>query len=368
VDWQKEVARLVYTLEKGFDWIKYRVGPRLHGRNPLMIMPYLGFGSAKFIELKGRVIEDSGVQPSQESDRIWNNLLNMYRRFESDEVPFARVVARFQDVEQVVDADEEGFFEISLDLQQTLTSEQRWQGVELELLEPKLSENGSVRARGQALIVSPQAEYGVISDIDDTVVYTGVTSRLRMLRTVLLKNARTRLSLAGVADFYNALQQGGSGQMNNPLFYVSSSPWNIYDLFREFFQINSIPAGPIFLRDWGFERQTMLAIKNRKHKLDSICHILDRISDLKFILIGDSGEEDPEIYSQIIQSYPQRILAAYIRSVDRDLKRQNEIRVLAEQAGKSDSILFLAENMQAMAKHAAQQGWISLSSAFQPAD
>ncbi len=333
-----------------------------------MIIPYLGFGSAEFIELKGRVIEDSGLKPSKETDRMWNNLLNMYRRFESDEVPFARIAATFQDEEQVISADEEGFFEVSLHFQKPLTTEQSWQRVELELLEPKVLENGEVRAQGQALIVSPQAEFGVISDIDDTVVYTGVTSRLKMARTVLLKNARTRLPLKGVANFYNALHRGRNGRGINPLFYVSSSPWNMYDLFREFFQINDIPTGPIFLRDWGFERQTMLSVKNPKYKLDAICNILERLPDLKFILVGDSGEEDPEIYTEIIQSYPQRILTAYIRSVKRDFKRQDEIRVLAEKVENSGSSLILAEDTQAMVEHAAQQGWISLSPAAQPAE
>ncbi|MBE9474465.1 MAG: DUF2183 domain-containing protein, partial [Chloroflexi bacterium] len=284
MDWQREVARLTHAVEEIFDRIKYR---QVNGTKPLTIIPYLGFGSAEFLDLKGRVLEDSGIKPSRETDRIWNNLLNMYRRFESDEVPYARIIARFQHIEQEITADEEGFFKVSFRFDQLLTSEGSWQNVELELLEPKVSSSEIVRALGQALIVSPQAEFGVISDIDDTVVHTGVTSRLKMVFTILLKNAHTRLPLEGVAKFYNALQQGSDGEGCNPLFYVSSSPWNMYDLFREFFQINDIPVGPIFLRDWGFERQTMLAVKNRKYKLDSICNILDSFPDLKFILIGD---------------------------------------------------------------------------------
>ena len=366
MDWQKTVARLVHAFEAPFDWIKYRIGPNLGRKNPLMIMPYLGFGSVDFIEMKGRVIVDSGVKPSRETDRVWDNLVNMYRRFESDEVPFARILARSQDVEQVFDADAEGFFEVFLRFNQPLTIGQNQHRVDVELLEPEPPGNGSVHAQGQVMIVSPQAEFGVISDIDDTVVFTGVTNRLKMAHTVLFKNARTRLPLKGVANFYNGLQRGGNGEGSNPLFYVSSSPWNMYDLFREFFQINNIPIGPIFLRDWGFERQTILAVKNHEYKLDAICNILDRLPDLKFILIGDSGEEDAEIYTQIIQSYPQRILAAYIRSVRRDVKRQGKIQILAELAERSGSALILAEETQAMVDHAAKNGWISSSPVSQP--
>ncbi|MGB7096093.1 MAG: phosphatase domain-containing protein [Anaerolineales bacterium] len=366
VDWQKKIARLAHTVEGIFDRIKYRVGARIHSANALMIMPYLGFGSARFIDLKGRVLEDSGIKPSKKTDRIWDNLLNMYRRFESDEVPNARVLASFEGIEQEITADEEGFFEVSIQLDKPLIAEFSWQKIDLELLEPRLSENGKVCAQGQAMIVSSQAEFGVISDIDDTVVYTGVTSRLKLASTVLLKNAYTRLPLKGVEKFYNALQQGVNSPGKNPLFYVSSSPWNMYGLFREFFKINNIPIGPIFLRDWGFERHSMLAVKNREYKLDAICNILESFPDLKFILIGDSGEEDPEIYSKVIQSFPSRILGVYIRDVKHDAKRVKEIRRLADRVESYGSMLVFAEDAEAMARHAAQQGWIVSSAVSQP--
>ena len=110
MNWQREVARLVHAVEEAFDRIKYR---HVNGTRPLMIIPYLGFGSAEFIDLKGRVLEDSGIRPSSETDRVWNNLLNMYRRFESDEVPYARIIARFQHIEQEITADEEAFLKCS---------------------------------------------------------------------------------------------------------------------------------------------------------------------------------------------------------------------------------------------------------------
>ncbi len=362
MDWQKEIARLTHAVEQVFDRIKYR---KVNGTRPLTIIPYIGYGSAKFINLKGRVIEKSGIRPSHESDGIWNNLLNMYRRFESDEVPNARLLAKYQNIEQEIFANEEGFFEASFYLEQPIIPHCSWQNVELELLGPGAEK---VSTTGQALIVLPNAEFGVISDIDDTVVHTGVTSRLKMFYTVLLKNARTRLPLKGVSRFYKALQQGSSEAGCNPLFYVSSSPWNMYDLFREFFHINDIPFGPIFLRDWGFERHSMFAENNRKYKLTSIFTILDNFPDLKFILIGDSGEEDPEIYLQVIQKYPQRILTAYIRCVKRDQQRREEIHSLARQANKYGSSLVLVENTNEMELHAAQQGWIRLSSISQPTE
>ena len=195
-----------------------------------------------------------------------------------------------------------------------------------------------------------------------------LSDQIDELKLTYIEEKEPVIVIKGKRNFYKALQYGRNGEGRNPLFYVSSSPWNMYDLFREFFQINDIPVGPIFLRDWGFERQTVFAIKNHKYKLDSICYILDSFPDLKFILIGDSGEEDPEIYTQVIDSYPQRILTAYIRCVKRDPQRRDEIHSLAELVKKSGSALVLIEDTHVMEKHAAQRGWISLSSAPQPAE
>jgi phosphatidate phosphatase APP1 len=346
-------------MEKKFDRIKYQIGPRInHTREPI-IVPYLGFGSPKFFELKGRVLEDQGIQPSRETDQIWDNLLNMYRRFESDEIPNARVLVRYLDQEIQVTADEEGFFDAAIELYEPFPPEVNWGKVELELLEPIPSRNEGFRTEGRVMIVSPEADFGVISDIDDTVVHTGVTRRIKLATTVLLKNAYTRLPLKGVAQFYNALQRGTDGVMKNPLFYVSSSPWNMYDLFQQFFIINDIPIGPVFLRDWGIERHSMVAEKNRLYKLNTISHLLEKFPQLRFILIGDSGEEDPEIYTEVLRSFPDRILSIYIRDVRSEPKRGDEIRQLAEQVSSSGSRLVLAKDANVMAAHAARQGWIN---------
>jgi phosphatidate phosphatase APP1 len=199
----------------------------------------------------------------------------------------------------------------------------------------------------------------VISDIDDTVLQSNVTSLFKVARATFLGNARVRLPFEGVAAFYRALHRGRTGNMLNPMFYVSGSPWNLYDLLSEFFNLQEIPIGPVlFLRDWGLTEQGFLPIKNRAHKLSYITEIIVTFKDLSFILIGDSGQEDPEIYSEVIALYPNRIKAVYIRNVSRDPKRIDEINTLAEKALKAGSVLVLAETTLPLAEHAAQQGWI----------
>jgi phosphatidate phosphatase APP1 len=236
-----------------------------------------------------------------------------------------------------------------------------WQPVELELLEPQSKEQPvPVHATGEVLIPPSTAEFGVISDIDDTVLQTDATSLLRMARTVFLGNARTRMPFAGAAGLYRALHAGRTGNARNPLFYVSNSPWNLYDLLSEFFQLNDIPIGPVlFLRNWGVSEEELLPTHQRDYKLSHIRRILDLYPDLPFILIGDSGEEDPEVYHQVTQEAPNRILAVYIRNVGQEPGRPAAIRELTQDVVTAGSTLVLAPDSLSMARHAAAQGWIT---------
>lgn len=362
---ERRVISLISSVEHAYDSYKRQLGSSFISRRSLLIYPYLGYGSPDFVYLKGRVLVDKGIRPARRRDSAWANLVNMYRRFESDEIPFARLLVRLPGHEQLVQADEEGFFEVRLNLTDSLPAGLRWQTLDVELIEPTRGDGEPVRAQGHVLIVPPGAEFGVISDIDDTVVQTGATNRLRMVFTVFLRNAHTRLPLEGVAHFYRALQEGASGAGWNPLFYVSSSPWNLYDLFLQFFQINDIPTGPLIFRDWGIAESSMLSFQHRRFKLNAIRRILEDYPNLPFILIGDSGEEDPEIYTEVIRTFPRRILAAYIRDVQAGTggrkRRREALERLAEEVETLGSSMVLAAQTSDMVRHAARCGWICLS-------
>jgi len=362
-NWQKILAPKAHDFEELFDRLKYRLHERLGGHDPIKIIPYRGFGHPQRLYLKGRVLEDPGVGLSQSNDNLWDNLLNMYRRFESDEVPFARIKARHASFEQVVQANEEGYFEVWVEPDPPVEPAGIWETIQFELLGPEAGRQAQpVEAKGEVLIPSVTAQYAVISDIDDTVVLSDATHMLKMARHVFLGNARTRMPFPGVAALYRALHAGSRGNEQNPLFFLSSSPWNIYDLLMEFFQLQEIPNPVLFLRDWGLTENELLPLENRDHKLAIIHQILDTYPNLAFILIGDSGQQDPEIYSEVVDNYPNRVLAVYIRNVTRDLARPAAIRELAEKVLHEGSSLVLADDSLGIAQHAYEKGWIAAQS------
>ena len=224
------------------------------------------------------------------------------------------------------------------------------------LLEPLRRGVPAAEARGRVLVPDEHAQFGVISDMDDTVVQTDVTRWVRVLGAVLFGNAHTRLPFRGVAAFYRALETGTTG-VRNPLFYVSSSPWNLYDLLLEFLTVGDIPLGPLNLRAWRGGAGELFPSEHGAFKQNEIRRILDAFPKLPFILIGDSGEQDPEIYGEIVSSYPGRILAVYIRDVSGE-PRRGTVTGLAQRVQDEGSQLVLASDTLVAAQHALAQGWL----------
>ncbi len=136
-----------------------RLAYALGGPDPIKIVSYRGFGTTGRLFGHGRVLEDQGIRSPRDDDSIWL------------EPP-----------------------------QSTEQHQEEWRRVELELIEPRSDKQpGPVRAETEVLVPSPSAHFGVISDIDDTVLKSDATSLLRMARTVFLGNASTRLPFPGAA-------------------------------------------------------------------------------------------------------------------------------------------------------------------------
>src|SRR5687768_11060713 len=325
-------------------------------RDPVQIVGYRGYGTAARALVLGRVLQDEGVRAPQPTQSRWRNLIASLRRIESDPLPFARVrVISGHDggkAREIV-ADEEGFLKHWLSHVVPVSSP-GWQTVSLDLADPP---NGVVvNATARILTPAPTATFGVVSDMDDTVVQSEVTNFLRAARVVLLENALTRLPFPGVAAFYRALERGGTGADANPIFYVSSSPWNLYDVIDGFLEAQGIPTGPVLLRDWDLGRLTE---RHARHKGTAIREIFDTYPELPFVLVGDSGQEDPEIYANLVRENPGRIKAVYIRNVTPNVERTDRIQALAREVAAAGSTLVLADDTLAAAKHAAMHGWIA---------
>jgi phosphatidate phosphatase APP1 len=342
---RRRLHRFAHELDRRYD---RRMAGRTVSRK-VVITPYRGFGKDDELLVRGRVLIDKRITRATTAEPLWRNILNTYRRFQSDELAGVRVVASYRDAVVETVTDHEGYFQIRLQTAQADRREEfamtSWHEVSLHLPDHDAS------AVAHVMVPSPDAQFGVISDIDDTIVRTNATSLLGMARSIT-RNAAARLPFEGVKDLYRALHVE-----RNPIFYVSSSPWNLYDLLHDYMDINGIPHGPMFLQDWGIEETVLVLASHTEHKLAQIQSLVDYYPDLKFVLIGDSGQHDPEIYLRVIQTHADRILAAFIRDVTPDLRDRGVATILEESNTHGVEMLYVQDSAEALV-HARRLGLI----------
>ena len=322
----------------------------------VVVQPYRGYGSADEVFLMGRVFRQSSSRGRGRPGVLRRDLANILALILRQGVGGALLVARFALAEQQVITDANGYFQVHLRLTQRPAADCLWHSLDLELRWPL----PVFRTRGTFFVPCRTARYVVISDIDDTVMETGVARKLRAFWRLFLEGAQSRVAFPGVAALYRALHQGLSGTARNPLLYVSQAPWSLYEMFDEFFHLHDIPVGPIlFLREWGLAPGRPLPRRVEDHKLSLIRTMLSLYGELPFVLIGDSGQRDPEIYTQIVREHPGRVLAVYIRNVSRNPARLPAIEALARQVAQAGASLVLAADSFVMARHAAEHHLIS---------
>lgn len=351
--WRGELHDFVLDIERALR-LGVNRAERLIDRGAYAPTGYRGYGTREKVLVLGRVLQADESETTVGGASRWRNLKAALTRLESDPLPHARVrvslgggPGMMDDAREIV-ADDEGFLREWIGARDPLPEE--WVPVRLELANSPIP-NPTVT---QCLVPPIGAAFGVISDMDDTVLQSNVASLLRAARLVLLENAQTRMPFPGVAAFYRALQAGTALTGPNPIFYVSKSPWNLYDVIAQFLERQEIPLGPIILRDWDLvpERAT------KGFKIREIEQILATYPGLPFILVGDTTQKDPEIYREVMRAFPGRVLAVYIRNVGAPETRSLAVRKLAAEAAEEGATLILADDTLGMARHAADQGWI----------
>ncbi len=328
-------------------------------RDKLQIIAFESYGTDSHFYAHGRALEDEEIDLSKKG--FLNLLLNSFKRFETDEIRNTGITLQLPDGRTVKgNTDMRGYYRIDAsfkDLSQ-LANEEGWLNYEISYSDMSLKREilHQNRFPAKLLIPSTKSDFGIISDIDDTILHTGVVSSLKwkVVFNTLFKRPGQRTPLEGAAEFYGRLHRGRSGKAVNPIFYVSHSPWNLYRYLEMFLTQNDFPKGPVLLRNfpkWG----GIGADKEKFQKQKEIVNILKTYPGLKFILIGDSGEHDADIYKEIAERYPDNILAIYLRSVNHHRKMER-VKGLFEDY-KVTPVLLVESSKQAEV-HARENGFI----------
>lgn len=332
----------------------------LFKKDPLKIIAFSTYGTASHLYLKGRALEDETIDLEKKG---WLNvLINSWKRFETDEIRNTPLQLEFSNgIRLKTTTDEEGYYLVDESITNigSLINSEGW-------LSYKVSYDANNESRriqhqncfhGEMLIPKENSSFGVISDIDDTILHTGVASRLkwRLIANTFFKTPHNRKALEGTAAFYHLLHNGKSKTEANPIFYVSNSPWNLYLYLDFFLRKNKFPKGSILLRDFRtpFDRTPKPKLG---HKYHETFNILKMYPNLKFILIGDCGEKDADIYMDVAKQFPNRIAAIYLRSV-KHAKKMKRIHNLIKDYREVP--LLIVNTSEEALTHAKANGFIA---------
>ncbi len=188
---------------------------------------------------------------------------------------------------------------------------------------------GGESAAGTGQVVKPPARspFLVISDIDDTILLTGLTEGIAMVARTVLREAAQRKAIPGMAALYRGLVRGlptrsGRRRPEPTFFYVSTGSWSFYPLLHEFTDLRGFPRGPMFLTDWG-PTERYLRRSGAEHKRTAIRRLFEAYPGMSFVLVGDSGQRDPLTYEEMAREYPGRVVLILIRQVGGDDEERN---------------------------------------------
>ncbi|MEO9864041.1 MAG: phosphatase domain-containing protein [Yoonia sp.] len=282
------LARIASAIER-------RLDPLIQRRHVAsVIAPYIGYATPEHLVVRGRVLGNAQKTVTHANQSKWRNLRQMVALFLTDEVADVTVTCG----DYTAATDEEGYFTILVP-----------RGDQTGWTDQVISA-GDVTAVCPVFVPHPDADFGVISDIDDTMMETGAYSLWRNLWTSLTGNALTRKVFPDAVTLMTQLHQNG----RNPVFFISSSPWNMHGFLDQIFARAGLPKAPKFLRDYGISETQFITGTHGDHKGSAIDRVLAANPDLAFYLIGDTGQHDAHVYRDAVQRHPGRIKQVILRA------------------------------------------------------
>jgi phosphatidate phosphatase APP1 len=318
----------------------------MEGRTHIRV--YRGFGGAEQLEIFGQVLSWGPLPATKYRRFALFNMLALLRLFLVKPRAGATVKLVWEGVTVEGVTEKDGFFHL------------QWKPVVMPAagtyhIEVSITNvESSPVTTGKGVVFIPQrSRFGLISDIDDTFLVSHSATVLKRLYLLFTRNSHTRKPFEGVANHYRLLS--GTG---NPFFYVSSSEWNLYDFIREFSRYHKLPQG-IYLLSQIKQLHQLLKTGQQKHatKFTRISRILKHYPHMRFVLLGDDTQEDPNIYKALTEHFSSQIIAVYLRHV-RESRYEVTKQLIAEIEAKGIPACYFKHSEEAIA-HSRANGLIT---------
>ncbi len=280
-----------------------------------VVKVYSGYGNQEHCIVFGHVLGMSPLTRKRYRQNIFINAIALLRLFMVKPISGAHVTMEWEGVTYNTKTETDGFFRF--EWKPVTALHPGWHSIQITLAGPG-SKSEWIYGEGH-LFIPFKNQYAFISDIDDTFLISHSSKLRKRLLLLLTKNAHSRKPFEGVVNHYRLLSLAHApDKTTNPFFYVSSSEWNLYHYIKTFSSNNGLPDGILLLSQIKKFKDVFNTGQN-KHatKFMRIARVLEAYPDQRFVLLGDDTQEDPSIYASVSEHFQNRIVAVYIRHVEK---------------------------------------------------
>lgn len=266
------------------------------------VICYTGYGSSENIRILGRVVL---VPPWSRTGigRATEELMKRrgFRNFVSVSCVRAQATITVGDREVSVVADRGGYLDHRI-RDHGLTG--GWQQVAVRSATSPL-------AWADVQVVGDEVGFGIVSDIDDTIISTMLPRPMIAAWNSFIRDESARQAVPGMAQLYARLLAEHPG---SPVIYVSTGAWNTHGFLTRFLKRHAFPSGAMILTDWG-PTNTGWFRSGMAHKAETLLLLARDFPNISWLLVGDDGQHDPAIYSNFARVAPDRVRAIAIRQL-----------------------------------------------------
>ncbi|MGA8048206.1 MAG: phosphatase domain-containing protein [Dermatophilaceae bacterium] len=304
------------------DAIKSRIADELTERGwQHKIIAYTGYGSAGFLRVLGRVLftrtpdetAAADVEATDEELRHADEETRGWRAFMTAPAAGVPVTVRFSDREVTTRTDRSGLVDLTIRGHGLLPG---WHHVVLE--SPR-----AVSVEAPVNVIASAQRFGIISDIDDTILTTNLPRPLVAFWNTFVREEAERRPVPGMAEMYRefirehevptSIEREEMGA-EVPVIYVSTGAWNTAPHLMRFITHHGFPAGPLLLTDWGPTNSGWFR-SGPAHKRAQLRRIARELPHIRWVLVGDTGQQDPILYREFAEHHPDLVRAIALREM-----------------------------------------------------
>ncbi len=261
-----------------------------------MVIPYTGYGSPGWTRVLCRVLL---ARPAGSTTRRRENVRG-WRSFTSVPVDDVTVTIEINGLEQRVKAARGGVVDVRIES----NLQPGWHEITIRT-------DDSDKVTAPVFIVDPAVTFGIVSDVDDTVMVTALPRPFLAAWNTFVLNEHARRPVSGMAVLYERLSKRHPGA---PVIYLSTGAWNVAPTLSRFLSRHLYPAGPLLLTDWGPTHDRWFR-SGRGHKRDTLLRLSAEFPQIRWLLIGDDGQHDEEIYGDFAERHADSVEAVAIRQL-----------------------------------------------------